>query len=253
MDQSQGTALEPNRITVPAELSDPKIPIYLFHTTLTVIDYANSSEDGGKSVYPLGTHADLNTATVFASLALQRLGYDRANFEAYEDYSGMTHHDANGCAAAWSDDNSIVVHARRPSKHDFLVGISTTLNNEHLPTKKDNPFELQLPQGSDQLYYLLQTTVDYNVDRSGAVQGVEIEGVYVYYADAIEAAKGCLIGVKIKREDFIEYDERDSEEFKDEWPFGEDVVVHAVTQTGQNFKVALMTTLRAHVVCGNKI
>jgi hypothetical protein len=31
-----------------------------------------------------------------------------------------------------------------------------------------------------------------------------------------------------------------------EWPFGEDVVVHAVTQTGENFVVAVRTVPGAH-------
>jgi hypothetical protein len=39
----------------------------------------------------------------------------------------------------------------------------------------------------------------------------------------------------LTREEYEEYDEKD--EYKDDWPYGEDVLVHAVNPNGENYLV----------------
>ena len=81
-------------------------------------------------------------------------------------------------------------------------------------------------------------------DKSGAYQMTEILGCYVRRQDALEAARGAL--ADLDRNNFSQYDERDSADEKGQWPFGEDAVVHAVAETGENYLVCVRTVPGAH-------
>jgi hypothetical protein len=222
----------------------PSFPSLLFHTTLSI-----SLDDGKPSgpfriVFPLGTHATLKAAKTFASGALKQLGYDESDFEVYETRLNTDNEDTD--SSSWPYGDGILIHAKRTGSHEFLVGISTTTNNSVLPTRDDDPSEIQLPHGSDHLYYIIQTKIDYAVDHSTGVESSDIEGVYLSRLEAITAAKKCLISDEIKKEDYTEYDEFDDDSFKDQWPFRDDVVVHAVSSVGENFLVAVRTVLDTH-------
>jgi hypothetical protein len=94
---------------------------------------------------------------------------------------------------------------------------------------------------------VLQTKVDYNADRSGEAQATDVEGVYARRADAVAAARRCLVSADVTRGDYAQYDEREDDGKDDgDWPFGENVVVHAVAQTGENYLVAVRTVPGSH-------
>ncbi|TWU77961.1 hypothetical protein ED733_005731 [Metarhizium rileyi] len=69
-----------------------------------------------------------------------------------------------------------------------------------------------------------------------SLDGQEFRGVYLHRADAWTAAHKCL-----DPDSYAEYDCRGDAEFADQWPFGENVAVHAISDTGQNFLVAVNT------------
>ena len=226
--------------------AEASVPDTLYHTLLTVVDYAADPTGSVRTVHPLGTHADLAAAKAFALSALSRLGYARDDFESYAERGAAT----NGLPN--EDDDGVLVRARRTGPHEFLVSLATTPNNEHLPTtppkktsNSDGVAGLQLPDGAH-LHYVLQTKTDYHVDRSGAVQTTDVEGVYARRADALAAARACLLGDEVRRADFAQYDERGADVADDEWPFGDDVLVHAVAQTGENYRVAVRTVPGSH-------
>jgi hypothetical protein len=200
----------------------------LYHTTLTVIDYHEDPSGAKHSAYVLATHASIEAAKTFAREALHLLKYEPDDFEEYSVYSS---------SHEWKHGDGVVVYARAPAGQVFQIGVRTTPNNESLLANPDGT--VVLPKGADLLHYVVQTTIDYNKDRTGCAQEVDIQGSYVLRADALAAAKACLA-----QENFTEYDSRD--EFKNEWPFGEDVVVHAVSETGQNYTVAVTTVPGAH-------
>jgi hypothetical protein len=127
-----------------------------------------------------------------------------------------------------------MIFARAPAEQVFLVGICTTPNTESLPV--DQAGNLIVPNGAKFLHYLLQTNVDYNVDRSGSKQWTDILGCFVHRADAWTAAHTAL-----KKADFLEYDERGHEEFVGDWPFEDNVAIHAVSETGQNIFISVAT------------
>jgi hypothetical protein len=84
---------------------------------------------------------------------------------------------------------------------------------------------------------VVQTTIYYNKDRTGASQHTEIEGAYLSREEAVKAAYNVLLDKEdgLTREEYAEYDEKDED--KDDWPFGDDVFVHAANPNGENYLV----------------
>lgn len=217
-------------------------PDTLFHTVLTVIDYHTDPSGGTRSTWVLGTHTELPAAKAFARKSLSELGYERDDFDLYEEApaGGALTPDVTGAnMKEWTHGDGYIVWARAPAGQVFEVKIDAKGNNENLPaSKEDVPV---LPTGVDHLHYVMQTRIDYNKDRNGAEQETDVEGSYAKRGDAMIAAKGLLL-----KGDFDEYDERDEKDGKGEWEFGEDVVVHAVKGSGENFDIAVKTIPGAH-------
>lgn len=217
-----------------AENQQP-VPELLYHTLLKVIVEHPATGGNIQTAYPLGTHTNLDTAKQFANKALQTLGYVPSDFAEYEVRSASH-------PAVWKHGDGTAVYAK---SHDggteFVIGLATTANNLQLAAGPDDV--PTLPKGVDHLQYVIQTKIDYNRDRSGAVQATDVEAVFLHRADALAAAKACLVA---EGTEYAQYDVRDSAEMGGEWPFGEDVVVHAVANTGENFTVAIRTVPGAH-------
>jgi hypothetical protein len=95
-------------------------------------------------------------------------------------------------------------------------------------------------------FKVLQTTIHYNTDHIGGVQTTEIEGTYATRAAARAAARTALLGPDITKESFAEYNEMDDERDLNEWPYGEETLVHAVMETGENFNVAVKAQPHSH-------
>ena len=203
-------------------LEEPKydIPTSLFHTILTVADGTEDSTFPITNVLPLGTHADLQAAKEFSSKALQGLGYSPSDFDVYQERPKEPEPDKK----EWPYGDGVIVHAVRTGPHDFLVSIVTTPNEENLNASNEDPAEIALPRGAGPLHYVMQTKVDYGVENPDKAQSTEIEGVYLKRADALAAAKTCLLGADVRREDYAQYDGRSGEELKDEWPDRKSVV-----------------------------
>lgn len=90
----------------------------------------------------------------------------------------------------------------------------------------------------------MQTTINYNNDRIGGIQNTEVEGTYLTRKEAFTAAHTALLDDEVKKESFAEYDEK--EDFKGEWPYGDECFVHAVGETGENFLVFVKAQPHSH-------
>ncbi|KAL7921159.1 hypothetical protein ACQKWADRAFT_321648 [Trichoderma austrokoningii] len=202
------------------------IPDQLFHTVLTVIDYAHDPSGASRTAFVLKTHGTLAAAKTFAKRSLESLNFSSSDFQQYHVRGSRSP------SESWSHGDGVLVFARAFDGQEFLVGIDTTPNNEALSATPDG--DLVLPEGAEFLHYVLQISVDYNADRSGGLQTTEILGVYVHRADAWTAAHKSLDPAE-----YAEYDRRGDSRFIGEWPFGEDIAVHAVSETGQNQFIAV--------------
>ncbi len=212
-------------------------PENLFHILLTIVDLKKDASGGARSYFVLGTRGTLHAAKAYSTVALRKIGFHDEDFAQFDIRPSVE-------IERWPHGEGVIAYARAVSGEEFLISIDTTPNNETLRLKsvpctghgEEDEGILHLPNGAQFLHYVLQITIDYNADRSGSAQTVEIEGAYAHRADALSAAHRCLDG---ERASFVEYDSRGDAEFFGEWPFDEDVVVHAVTETGQNFLVAV--------------
>jgi hypothetical protein len=211
------------------------IPTLLYHTILKVSGPKSASRGTTQQTYVLGTHTTLAAAKDFARVALGSLGYNRDEFEVYSERSQQED---------WVHGDGMIVYCKAAGGEEFRIGIDTKPNNEALSSTPDGT--LELPPGVDHLHYVLQTMTDYKFD--GQAISTEIEGTYVKRIDAFTAALQCLVADdgSIKKGDYAQYDERDDLNNKDDWPFGEEAMVHAIAQTGENYLVEIKTTLGAH-------
>ncbi|MBE3048134.1 hypothetical protein IMZ48_37640 [Candidatus Bathyarchaeota archaeon] len=225
----------------------PDVPDTLFHTLLTVVDFHTDPSGGTRSTWVLGTHTTLPAAMAFAKNSLASLGYDKSDFATYEEApTGGTPLPDGTEQKDWTHGDGYIVWAKAAAGQVFEINIDAKPNYAGYPAGKNST--PVLPDGMDHLHYVLQTHIDYNKDRSGAAQETGVEGAYAKRSDAMIAAKGLLL----KRE-FDEYDEREEGDAKGAWEFGEDVVVHAVKGSGENYDVSVRTVPGAHKMHGRRM
>jgi hypothetical protein len=197
------------------------MPELLYNTILTVIDLHKDPSGAARSSWILGTHSTRDAAKSYALGSLQKLSFAPDDFKEYEVRTAQ-------CSSAdrWSHGDDTLIFACAPSGQVFLVGIEAMPNNASLSATSDG--EVVLPEGVDSLNYVVQVVVDHNQDSFGSVPRAHVNGSYVHRADALLAARNCLDPAE-----FAEYDMQDDPDVVDQWPFGEDVVVHAISKTGQ--------------------
>ncbi|KXX75640.1 hypothetical protein MMYC01_208002 [Madurella mycetomatis] len=213
---------------------NPPVPEQLYHTTLTVEEFHEDASYSTKESYVLGTHTTISGAKAFALEVLTHMDYKPGDFAEYATCLDTP-------SESWKHGDSVVVYARTHTGYEFLVGLAAKPNTGSLPAGTDGT--LLLPKGIDHLHYVLQNKTDYNQDRSDTYQTTEIVGCYLQRAEALAAAKAVL---RADCREYAQYDERDDMDQAGEWPFGEEVVIHAVAQTGENFTVAIKTAKDAY-------
>lgn len=226
----------------------PNVPKRLYHTTLTVVDPHKVHTDPAgsaveRSTFPLGTQATREGANSFAETALQGLNYEPGDFVTYEVKSSLPQ-------GKWTHGDNTIVYAKTPAGQEFIVRVEDKANKEHIAIQTDGCGEIKYPTGSDHLSYVLVTEVDYRKESTTTT----IEGCYYHRVDAVDAAKEALLAGNLKKSHYGQYDERESldEATAKDWPFGEDVIVHAVGPKGENFRVAIKTVPSAHQQHGKK-
>ncbi len=236
------------------------IPELLYHAVLVVYDGQEGLEKPSRRVDVLGTFSTLPAAKAFAATGLQVLGYEPADFAEYAVQDGKT---------PWAYGDGVLVYAKAFAGQEFAVGIDTTPNDQEFAAGPNGTILLSAyPDASDpaqHLHYVLQTEVDYDQEPGSKFKTTEIEGCYLHRADAIDAAKASLKNSGIE---FAQYEERKdlgtTEDVSSgesggaavnnelgpsltfQWPFGEEVLVHAVSQTGENYEVSIRTIPGAH-------
>lgn len=225
-----------------------EVPGRLYHTLLTVTHFYEDTSGYAQATYPLGTHTSLPAAEAFAAHALETLDYRPDDFAEYAVRGDQATTTPPPGRVDWPYGDGTIVYAKQPARgREFLVRIDTTPNTEALPaggpgdTPRLRSSSSPAPSDPHRLNYVIRTRVDYEQDRSADMQTTEVRGVYVRRRDALAAARKMLG----ERAEFAQYDEHADDE-KGQWPFGDDVVAHAVAQTGQTYTVAVRTVPETH-------
>ncbi|RBQ71715.1 hypothetical protein FVER14953_13464 [Fusarium verticillioides] len=208
----------------------------LYHIILTVIDFHIEPSVSKRAIYILGTRATIEAAKDSAFRVLHTLRYKPDDFVEYAVHSSHV--------GTWYHGNGVLIYAKAPAGQVFLVSIQATPNTEMLQADRDGA--VLLPHGVPSLHYVTQTVIDYNRDRTGCVQEMQIEGTFVHRAAARTAARKLLDPL-----DYAEYDT--PEKMKEEWPYGEDVLVHAVAENGENTTIEIKTVHDTHHKHGKDI
>jgi len=192
----------------------------LYHIKGTLIDYHHDASGSLQRVTVIATYMDLATAKKRAVEALPKLGFDIGLFESI--------HIRDDNTGVWLFGDGVFINAKAQSGEVITIDIETTPDTLGLS---------QLGNSDRTLYYVLQRTIHYDQDRSGARQTFSIEGVFINRQDAVEAAKQILLDDSISVSEYEEYDVWTEQQ---DWPFGEHVIVHAVGGTGQNFEISVL-------------
>jgi len=203
-------------------------PEFLYHVKRTITDYHADKSGATRITDILGTFTDLKAAKAAALSALASEGYVKDDFEVYED---------NTDPENWKHGDGVLAYAKAPAGQEFEVRLDTKPNVPKLQGNASGEVD-------GFLHYVLQTTINYNNDRIGGIQNTEVEGTYPSRAAAYAAAHSVLIDNEVTKSSYAEYDEK--EEFKGDWPYGDEVFVHAVAETGENFLVAVKAQPHSH-------
>jgi len=205
-------------------------PESLYHIKRTIIDLAEDPSGATETTDILNTFTELPAAKKAASSALASEGYIADDFEIFDVKD-------NAAEAKWKHNDDVLVYAKAPRGQIFEVRLDVKKNTEKFIGNEEDKVE-------EFLHYVLQTTINYNNDAGGAVRATEVEGTYPSRKEAFEASKTTLLDGEITKTSFAEYDEKDA--FQGEWPYGDDCVVHAVGQSGENILVLVKAQPHNH-------
>ncbi len=202
----------------------------LYHVKCEIIDYAEDISGLTRTTNIYGTYTLLPFAKEAARTCLQTAGYLPSDFSTYVEKTDPE---------TWAYAEDVAVYAKAPAGQEFRVRLDVTPNVAGFTAKEGGAVE-------GHFYYVLQTRIDYDKDRTGGSQTCEIEGVYLNRKEANHAAYNALLDEAegVTKESFAEFDRLDEQ--RGDWPYGEDVLVHAVGKNGENFKVEVKSQAKVH-------
>jgi hypothetical protein len=196
----------------------------VFHILRTKTDNkgpAGYTED----VNIFGTYTNLPAAKEAAKKVLSTEGYEREWFPTYEVKDDYMNED-------WKHGDGIMLYAEAPEGEVFKVMIQTEPNLLKIPEMESKDGKVE-----QSLYYVLQTVINYNLDRSGANRETTIEGTFRHRKEARERASSAVLDGGLTKDGFVEYDEHDGSK---DWPWGPGVIIHAVAEGGENYLVSII-------------
>jgi len=167
-------------------------------------------------------------------------GYEREWFTEYytnpDDF--QAHHFKHSTVG-----EGLNVYAKAEDGTTFRVSVATTPNVQGFHADpRDHKLYMTL-------YHVVQTVVLYNKDDSGEARKTIVEGSFQKYPVARKFASEVLLSKEdgITKESFEQYDEAVGLGERD-CGYGENVIVHAVGQTGENFLISVLKEQKMEAV-----
>ena len=200
----------------------------LFHVLFTTSHIQKDTNSQIEKVRVCGTYTTLAAAKAEAYKTLWEAGYEREWFSEYDTKQDefITHgvkRRTGLCILAKASDGTI-----------FRVSLATTPNVQGFESAgEEHKIHLDL-------YHTVQTSVLYSEDDSGEARETNVEGSFTSYEEARQFASQVLLGPEdgVTKDSFAEFDEAGPNET--DCGYGENVVVHAVGQNGENILVSVL-------------
>jgi len=201
----------------------------LYHVIYTT-SHLSQLEDPNDQVEKVrigGTYTNLGAAKAAAHKTLFDAGYQKEWFVEYD--TQQQQFEAHGIKRR----AGLAVYAKAKDGTVFRVGIATTPNVHAF--RDDEDHKIHKP-----LYHVVQTSVLYGEDDSGESRETNVEGSYLQYEEAREFASKILLNADngVTKESFAKYEEAGPNET--DCGYGENVLVHAVGQNGENIIVMVL-------------
>ena len=206
----------------------------LYHIMMIQSHLNRDVNSGVEKVRICSTYTSLDAAKAAAHRCLFDAGYEQEWFTEFE----VRFDDR---AEGLKRKPGLAVYAVAPDKTTFSISIATTPNTREYNGNNEGKVMLDL-------YHVLQTRVDYGRDESGEERETNIEGSFESYQAAWNYAHEVLLSDSdgITRSSFADYHEAAVGET--DCGYGENVIVHAVGEDGNNFIVSVVKALEMEAV-----
>jgi len=203
-------------------------PEHLYHIVLTTSNIQKDPNSEIEKIRIPGTYQSLAAAKKAAHSCLFDAGYEREWFSKYEVDPAVLE------SYSIHQRIGLMVLAVAPDGTTFRVCIGTTPNVGHLTTDNEDG------RIAANLYYVVQTNIEYADGDEGQRRDINIEGTFMTYNEAQSFARTVLLSEEdgITKESFAEYDEAGNNER--DCGYGENVLIHAVGINGENYLISVI-------------
>lgn len=191
----------------------------LYHVMLISSHLQKNPHGEILKIQVMGTYTALPAAKSMAHCSLFDLGYEKEWFSEYQ-----TVHDSK---------DGEIVRALAPDGTHFLTRIFTTQGSLDDADLKENQDDHRV---STNLYYVLEIKTKLESERPE----INLEGIFTTYTSAKKYAAGVLLYPEagVDKQSYARYDETEGKQL--DCGFSENVLVHAVTDSGENFLVCVI-------------
>lgn len=228
---SSSSQKAPRTTSLSVLTKDPASPDKTYHILIVSSHLTKDPTQQVEKLRIVGTYDSLSLAEAAAHRALFDAGYEGEFFKAY----GVSADFFDKQGVPVPDRDGLLVYAVAQDGTLFQVRIMTTPN--------DAAWTHQFEDGRvcRELYYTVLTTASYRDGSEGERSRLHrIEGVFDSYEAARKTALGLLSNAPdgMTKESYAQYDEVAANET--DCGYGENVLVHAVGQDGENLLVSVV-------------
>ncbi|KAL5358977.1 hypothetical protein BJX96DRAFT_147589 [Aspergillus floccosus] len=213
-------------------IGDAPMPENLYHVILTTSHISKDPNNVIEKVRIPGTYVSLLAAKAAAHTCLYDAGYERDFFAEYETKREVFE------AESLPERQGLAVYAVAQDGTQFRVRIDTTPNERQLQSDCDDG------RVSAPLYYVIETIVEYGSGPAATseVRDLNVQGTFKTYREARQYAETVLLSKedKVDKDSYAAYDEAAAD--ATDCGYGENVVVHATGQYGENYLISVIQT-----------
>ncbi|KAJ5771791.1 hypothetical protein N7520_002320 [Penicillium odoratum] len=200
---------------------------FVYHVILMTSEIKDIGDQNEK-IRILGTYTSIGKAKEAAHRSLFESGYEREWFSRFETDPEVLE------SLSAIQGVGLAVYAVATDGTVFRVRISTSPNTLRLTTDNEDG---RIPTS---LYYVLQTNIPYCTHERKPAHDTNVEGMFKSYEEARKFASILLLSEEdgITSSSYQDYCEAGSNERDCE--YGDNVVVHAIGENGENYFVSVI-------------